>query len=233
MARQQPSVTGYLVKAGTEEKRREHDAPDLHRSIGAALAVALLALPSRRTGDATKIERVVSPGGIEAWLVREPSVPLIALEFSFPGIGQDPADKAGGDLVARARRGRGRSRFQGVPARIESNAVEMSFRPIAMRSAARYGTCPIAGTSRSTSCDWRSRRRVSTAAVERVRAQMLYACCSARPRARTISVRGGGGAPPSPIILTAGRPTGRWNRCRRSSADTQRLYASRAGARTI
>ena len=30
---------------------------------------------------ATTIERVVSPGGIEAWLVREPSLPLVALEF--------------------------------------------------------------------------------------------------------------------------------------------------------
>ena len=34
---------------------------------------------------ATTIERVTSPGGIEAWLVREPSLPLIAMEFAFHG----------------------------------------------------------------------------------------------------------------------------------------------------
>jgi zinc protease len=65
---------------------------------------------------ATKIERVISPGGIELWLVREPSLPLIAIDFSFSGgSSQAPAGKAGlasmvtdlleegaGDLDARA-----------------------------------------------------------------------------------------------------------------------------------
>ena len=42
------------------------------------------------------IERVVSPGGIEAWLVRDQTLPLIAVEFAILGSAvQDPADKPG------------------------------------------------------------------------------------------------------------------------------------------
>lgn len=45
---------------------------------------------------AETIQRVVTPGGIEAWLVESYAVPLIALEFAMRGgAAQDPADKAG------------------------------------------------------------------------------------------------------------------------------------------
>ncbi|MEQ1614173.1 MAG: pitrilysin family protein [Hyphomicrobiaceae bacterium] len=43
-----------------------------------------------------KIQAVKSPGGIEAWLVEEHSVPLVALRFSFDGgNAQDPVGKEG------------------------------------------------------------------------------------------------------------------------------------------
>lgn len=43
-----------------------------------------------------KIQSVKSPGGVEAWLVEEHSVPLMALRFSFEGgNSQDPAGKDG------------------------------------------------------------------------------------------------------------------------------------------
>ena len=43
-----------------------------------------------------KIERVVSPGGIEAWLVESRANPLIAMRFAFRGgSSQDPQDKEG------------------------------------------------------------------------------------------------------------------------------------------
>ena len=45
----------------------------------AAAAIGLAA----STADATEIERVVSPGGIEAWLVHEPSIPIIAVEVMW------------------------------------------------------------------------------------------------------------------------------------------------------
>ena len=46
--------------------------------------------------SATEIQRVVSPGGIEAWLVTERTVPLVALTFGFRGgPAQDPDGKEG------------------------------------------------------------------------------------------------------------------------------------------
>jgi zinc protease len=96
--------------------------------IGAFAAAALSFTPS--PAAATTIERVVSPGGIEAWLVRDATVPLVALEYAFAGgSSQDPAAKPGvanmvsalldegaGDLDATA--------FQG---RMEELAIELRF----------------------------------------------------------------------------------------------------------
>ena len=45
---------------------------------------------------ATEIQRVVSPGGIEVWLVEEHSIPLVAINFAFEGgATQDPDGKTG------------------------------------------------------------------------------------------------------------------------------------------
>lgn len=45
---------------------------------------------------AETVQRVVTPGGIEAWLVESYAVPLVALEFAVRGgAAQDPAGKAG------------------------------------------------------------------------------------------------------------------------------------------
>ncbi|MBG0809366.1 insulinase family protein [Methylosinus sp. H3A] len=53
------------------------------------------AIPPVRSRAET-IQRVVTPGGIEAWLVESYAVPLIALEFAMRGgASQDPAGKAG------------------------------------------------------------------------------------------------------------------------------------------
>lgn len=55
-----------------------------------------LVSPSAAQSQTTRITRVVSPGGIEAWLVRDRTLPLIAMEFAFiGGAAQDPADKPG------------------------------------------------------------------------------------------------------------------------------------------
>ena len=61
--------------------------------VAAAAALCALSFLCASAAQATKIERVVSPGGIEAWLVRETSLPVIAIEFAFHGgANQDPAD---------------------------------------------------------------------------------------------------------------------------------------------
>ncbi|BDV35974.1 MULTISPECIES: pitrilysin family protein [Methylocystis] len=45
---------------------------------------------------AEHVQRIVTPGGVTAWLVESYAVPLVALEFSLRGgAAQDPADKPG------------------------------------------------------------------------------------------------------------------------------------------
>jgi len=80
--------------------------------------------------SATTIERVVSPGGIEAWLVHEPAVPLIALDFAFVGGAvQDAAGKAGtANLVASLLdEGAGEFDSKAFHNRLERKAIELSF----------------------------------------------------------------------------------------------------------
>lgn len=56
-------------------------------------ALLILIAPVARAVD---VVEVTSPGGITAWLVSEPSIPMIALEVEFiGGASLDPADKQG------------------------------------------------------------------------------------------------------------------------------------------
>ena len=99
--------------------------------LARALRSCLFGTPA----SATTIERVVSPGGIEAWLVHEPAVPLIAVDFAFaggtPGSGRQGRHRQPCRFSARRRRRR--SRFQAFHARLERKAIELAFRRIATR----------------------------------------------------------------------------------------------------
>jgi zinc protease len=93
--------------------------------LGASLLVAAAA-----PAAATKIDRVVSPAGIEIWLVQEPTVPLIAMDFAFRGgSSQDPADKPGlASMVAGLiDEGSGDLDSKAFHERAESKAIEISF----------------------------------------------------------------------------------------------------------
>jgi zinc protease len=93
--------------------------------LGTSLLVAAAA-----PAAATKIDRVVSPAGIEIWLVQEPSVPLIAMDFAFRGgTSQDPADKGGvASMVAGLiDEGSGNLDSRAFHERAESKAIEISF----------------------------------------------------------------------------------------------------------
>ncbi|HEV2956509.1 MAG TPA: pitrilysin family protein [Xanthobacteraceae bacterium] len=105
----------------------------LHEGYGVMrrvlFALPLLALAVGPAG-ATSIERVISPGGIEAWLVRQPSVPLVAMDFAMiGGANEDPADKAGvAHLVASTiDEGAGDLDAKAYHQRLEDNAIELSF----------------------------------------------------------------------------------------------------------
>nr|WP_244069501.1 pitrilysin family protein [Bradyrhizobium sp. Ce-3] len=97
--------------------------------IGGACA-ALLTLTSAPSQAAAKIQRLVSPGGIEAWFVQDATVPLIAMEYSFSGgASQDPAGKPGvGNLVADLLdEGSGDLDSKTYHERLERRAIELSF----------------------------------------------------------------------------------------------------------
>jgi zinc protease len=81
-------------------------------------------------GAAQRIRRLVTPKGIEAWLIEEHAVPLVAVEYSFPGgAAQDPQGLAGAaSLMARLLdEGAGPYDALAFQERLDEHAVEMSF----------------------------------------------------------------------------------------------------------
>ena len=96
--------------------------------LGLALTATLpFAAPSRAE---TKIQHLVSPGGIEAWFVQESTVPLIAMEYAFAGgASQDPAGKPGvGNMVADLLdEGSGDLDSRTFHERLDRRAIELGF----------------------------------------------------------------------------------------------------------
>jgi zinc protease len=144
-------------------------------AASASLAAVVLALAAS-SAHATKIERVVSPGGLEAWVVRVPS-PLIAVDFSIDGgSAQDPPDKPGvanlaadlwddgaGDLDAKA--------FQD---RLERKSIELGFS--ASRDHIRGSLRTLTVNRDEAFDDLRlalTKPRFDPDAVERARAQLI------------------------------------------------------------
>ena len=73
-----------------------------HLSPVASIVLALSLLLAPLPAVARAIQEIVTPAGIKLWLVREPSIPLVAIRFSFAGGAlQDPEGKEGlGALMA-------------------------------------------------------------------------------------------------------------------------------------
>ena len=142
----------------------------------ALFALALFAFAAAPAG-ATSIERVISPGGIEAWLVRQPAVPLVALDFAMTGgANEDPADKAGvAHLVASTiDEGAGDLDSNAYHQRLEDNAIELSF--TASRDHFR-GSLRTLTANRDLAFDTLrlslTAPRFDDEAVERIRTQIL------------------------------------------------------------
>jgi len=97
--------------------------------LAAAFALLVCAFV-QPVGAASKIEPIVSPGGIKAWLVREPSVPVVAMDFAFGGgANADPADKPGvGNMVsALLDEGAGDLDARTFQERLEERAIQINF----------------------------------------------------------------------------------------------------------
>jgi zinc protease len=79
---------------------------------------------------AMKIDRVVSPGGIEAWLVQDHTIPALALDFTFRGgSALDPAGKEGaasllGSMLTEGAGDLDSARFQGT---LEDLSISLGF----------------------------------------------------------------------------------------------------------
>jgi zinc protease len=142
------------------------------------LVAPLIALSAAtQPAGATKIERVVSPGGIEAWLVHEPSLPVIALNFAFRGgASEDPDAKSGVGYMAAALLddGAGELDAKAFQDRVEASAAQLSF------SVTRdyfYGSIRMLRERRDESLELLrlalSEPRFDADAVSRARAQIM------------------------------------------------------------
>ena len=79
---------------------------------------------------ASRIESVVTPAGIEVWLVREKNLPMLSFDFAFlGGAAQDPAGKPGvANLVAGLLdEGAGDLDAASFHERLEERAIALSF----------------------------------------------------------------------------------------------------------
>lgn len=100
------------------------------RVVSLAAAIAATSIMFVASAGATTIERVISPGGIEAWLVHERAVPLIAVEFAFVGGAvQDPPGKAGTAALAASLLDAGAGELDSIAFtdRLERKAIQMNF----------------------------------------------------------------------------------------------------------
>ena len=143
----------------------------------AALTAGALAALAPTPAHAMKIERVVSPGGIEAWLVRDQAVPLISVDIAFVGgTEQDPKDKPGIANLAASLLDEGAGKLNAVAFRnqLERKAIEIGFR--AGRDYIR-GTIRMLTEHRDEAFDYLRLAltvpRFDPEAVERIRSQVL------------------------------------------------------------
>jgi zinc protease len=100
----------------------------IRRACMVFAAAGLIA--ATNAASAVTIEKIVSPSGIEAWLVRDKSVPLITMNYAFRGgASQDAADKSGTAHFAADMldEGAGELDSKAFHERMENHAIELGF----------------------------------------------------------------------------------------------------------
>jgi zinc protease len=147
------------------------------RRLALALMATFVVALGVEPAHATTIERVVSPGGIEAWLVRDSSVPMIAVEIGFlGGSNQDPEAKPGvASLVAALLdEGAGKLDSSAFQRRLEELSVGLSFRT---QRDYFYGTLRMLRDRRAEGFELLrlalNEPRFDTEPIERIRAQVM------------------------------------------------------------
>ena len=102
----------------------------MNRFIAPLALAAFAFLAGAQAASAMTIEKIVSPAGIEAWLVREQATPLVALSYAFHGgSSQDQADKSGTANLAAGMldEGAGDLDSKAFHERLENRAIELGF----------------------------------------------------------------------------------------------------------
>ena len=159
--------------------------------VAAALFGSIMLQP--RTAEAIDIERVQSPGGIEAWLVRDTSVPVISFNFAFRGgASVDPEGKEGRAEMVSGLLDEGAGDMT-------SQVFQRALEDVAARLRFSSSTDRFRGTLRTLSVNRNEAFRILTLAineprfdsrpVERIRAQMVAGLRSALQDPDTIAMR--------------------------------------------
>jgi zinc protease len=111
--------------------RRRRPLPRLMVSLILAILCSFTAASlSSTSARAMNIQKVVSPKGIEAWLVEDHTLPLVALQFGFPGgTSQDIAGKEGLAYFVSGMmdEGAGDIKSAEFQERLEALAIDFSF----------------------------------------------------------------------------------------------------------
>jgi len=133
---------------------------------------------------AMEVQRVVSPGGIEAWLVEDYAVPIVAVNFAFAGgIAQDPADRPGlaNMLSGMLDEGAGDMNSKTFQAKLDELSIGMSF------DAGRddfFGTLKTLAENKdeafSMLADAVQKPRFDSEPIERVRSQITISINEAK-----------------------------------------------------
>ena len=98
------------------------------QNTDATMSLSSAAKPGAKYAD--RIQQVVSPGGIEAWLVEDHSIPLMAMQFGFKGgATQDPKGKEGlaDFLTAMLDEGAGDIGSKEFQAQLDEYAIRIDF----------------------------------------------------------------------------------------------------------
>ena len=159
----------------------------------AVLAASVFVLATATPARAVDIQRVVSPGGVEAWLVEDHTLPIIALSFSMTGgAATDPAGKEGlANMVAGLLdEGAGDLDSQAFRRRMEDRSISLSFRA---SKDSFSGELRTLARNRDEAFDLfrlaLTKPRFDDEAVERIRAQILAGIAGSRNNPRDIAQR--------------------------------------------
>jgi zinc protease len=110
--------------------RRRRTVPTLLASLILSICSFAAASISSTSAQAMNIQKVVSSKGIEAWLVEDHTLPLLALQFGFPGgTSQDRAGKEGVAYFVSGMmdEGAGDLKSEAFQERVEDLAIDFSF----------------------------------------------------------------------------------------------------------